>query len=117
MPIDEEELYKEIGRAWLHYVTWREKIFGGYLTVLAALAYEFETSQGDHIRAALFAAVLLVSIVFRLLDYRTTALVNLCQSTGENLSGLRGLFGQINQRRFAKTGSISYATALDLLVR
>ena len=100
MAISGEKLYEEIGRAWLHYVSWRERIFAGYLSVLAVLAFAFSKEQDPLVRSAVFACGILVSGVFRILDFRTTELVNLCQVAADELAGSKGFYGHLNRRRF-----------------
>ena len=120
--IDPNKLYEEIGKAWQYFDSWREKIFAGYLSVLAALAFGLSKSASIHVRAVLFAFGILVSVgVFRTLDFRTTELINLCQAAGDNLAGPKGLHRALSGLRFATTKSwkkswLSYGTAISLLV-
>jgi hypothetical protein len=124
MPIAEDKLYTEIGQNWLHYVSWREKIFAGYLTVLAALAYAFSQNINSAVRCAVFAFGFLVSVVFRILDFRTTELVNLCQVAGDDLAVSKGFYGALNRLRFEHSPSrhrlwialVSYGLAINVLV-
>jgi hypothetical protein len=116
MPIDDDKLYDDVVRAWLNYISWREKIFAGYLSVLAALAFAFSKITSDHGHAATFAFAFLVSAAFRILDYRTTELVNLCQRVGERLENSEGFYGELNRERFAREGRPSYGLAIDLIV-
>lgn len=65
MSINDEKLYDELGRVWQQYVLWREKIFAGYLSVLAALGYALSKVEGHPGRAAaVFALADVVSVVF-----------------------------------------------------
>lgn len=116
MPISDESLYAEIGRAWLYFDSWREKIFAGYLSVLAALAFAFTKNASVPIRATVFAFAILVSVVFWILDFRTTELINLCQAAGESLAESKGFYGELNRRRFAKKHRVSFGFAITLLV-
>lgn len=110
----------------MHYVSWREKIFAGYLTVLAALAYAFSQNTNAAVRCAVFAFGFLVSGVFRILDFRTTELVNLCQAEGHSLAGSKGFYRMLNRVRFEEEHSpslrtfwiagVSYGLAINLLV-
>jgi hypothetical protein len=116
MPINDDKLYEEIGRAWQQYTAWREKIFAGYLSVLAVLAFAFSKDLSIPVRAMVFASAFVVSVVFWILDCRTTELVNLCQAVGEGLADSRGFFAELNQRRFAKETLVSYGRAINVLV-
>jgi hypothetical protein len=133
-PIEEDKLYEETGRDWQYYVSWREKIFAGYLTALAALAFAFSQNKSPAVLCLVFAFGFLVSVVFRILDFRTTELVNLCQFVGNILAGSKGFYGELNKARFDETKSTSekknsafishklwitgasYALAINLLV-
>lgn len=114
-PISNDKLYEEIGRAWQYFDSWREKIFAGYLSVLAALAFALSKSSIP-VRAVLFAFSILASIVFWILDFRTAELINCCQAAGENLAGSRGLHRSLNRLRFTTKSWLSYGTAINLLV-
>jgi hypothetical protein len=116
MPIEDEKLYEEIGRAWLYFDSWREKIFAGYLTVLAALALAFSKDASLYVRTAVFAFSIVVSVVFWILDFRTTELLNLCQAAGEQMAESKGFYGELNQRRFARKNRVSFGFAVSLLV-
>ncbi len=107
MPIDNDKLYEEIGQNWRHYVSWREKIFAGYLTALAALAFAFSQNKSPAVLSLVFAFGLVVSLVFRILDFRTTELVNLCQLAGDTFAGSKGFYNELNQTRFDKKKSTS----------
>jgi len=116
MAIAEDRLYDELGRAWQYFATWREKIFAGYLSVLAVLAYAFSNKDGPSFHAAVFGFAILVSAVFRMLDYRTTDLVDLCQRAGESLAGSKGIHSEVERGRFGTKGRASYGLAVDTLV-
>jgi hypothetical protein len=116
MPIDDDKLYDQLGRAWIHYALWRERIFAGYLSVLAALGYAFSKDTSIPVRTSVFGFAILISAVFRILDYRTTDLVNLVQRAGESLAGSKGLHREIEVGRFGTEGRASYGLAIDTLV-
>lgn len=107
------DLYKEIGEAWRNYVSWQEKLFAGYLTVLAALGYGF-LNANTRIRLAILAFAALVSVVFRIIDWRTAELVNRCQSCGELIGEDRSIYAGINHLR-SNSGLSRYGLAIDLL--
>jgi hypothetical protein len=100
MPISDDKLYSEIRKDWLQYVSWREKIFAGYLTALAALAFAFSQNKSPAVLCLVFVFGFLVSVVFRILDFRTTELLNLCQLLGDLLEGSKGFYSALNATRF-----------------
>jgi hypothetical protein len=114
--ISDDKLYGELGKAWLHYISWREKIFAGYLTVLAALAYAFSRDASPSVRSAVFAFAILISVVFRILDIRTTGYVNLCQKAGRSLTADKGLYAEIDKNRFSAWSVATYGFAINMLV-
>jgi len=117
MPIDDEKLlYDELGKAWLHFASWRERIFAGYLSVLAVLAYAFSRDASNPIRAAILGFAILVSIVFRILDIRTTRHVNLCQRVGRSLAAGKGLYAEIDKDRFSTWRVTTYGFGINVLV-
>lgn len=116
MPIDEGKLYEEIGHTWRHFASWREKSFGGYLTVLAGLAIGFSQNTSAPARAAIFAAGILVSAVFWILDYRNAQFINACQRAAAPLEGTLGCYANLNQARFAAHDPLTYRLAINMLV-
>jgi hypothetical protein len=118
--IDEDMLYKEIGQIWQFFASWREKLFAGYLSAIAALAFAFSKSSSIPVRAGFFAFGIVVSAVFRMLDLRTTDFINFCELKAGKLAGRKGFFGEFNRRRFAKTNRPcfggGFATAINILV-
>ncbi len=107
MSIGDDKLYEEIHQNWLYYVSWREKIFAGYLTALAALAFAFSQNKSPAVLSLVFAFGFVVSVVFRILDFRTTELVNLCQSVGNSFASSKGFYSELNQTRFAEKKTAS----------
>jgi hypothetical protein len=114
--IDDEKLYDEIGRVWFYFDSWREKIFGGYLAALAALAFAFWKDASVPIRAGIFAFAIVVSVVFRILDLRTTDFINLCEEEAGKLAESKGFYGEFNQRRFGSTTRLTFGMAINILV-
>ena len=41
MPIDERDLYEEIGRNYRYFLDWRAKLLAGYFAVIVGLAVGF----------------------------------------------------------------------------
>lgn len=96
--MEDDKLYEEAGRAWRHYVAWREKIIAGYLTVVAALAVAFARSPGTSPRVGIAAAGVIVSLVFWILDFRNRAIVGACQDVAAALENERGVYWALDQR-------------------
>jgi hypothetical protein len=113
---DDKLIFEQLRETWLHFATWRERIFAGYLTVLAALAYAFSKNASIPIRSAVFAFGILVSAVFRILDIRTTGQINLCQRVGRNLFDSRGFYAAIDKDRFMAWRVMTYGFAINMLV-
>lgn len=115
--MDENKIYQELALAWRHFASWREKVFAGYLAVLAALSVAFTKSQSPALRVTIFAAAILVSLVFWLLDVRNGQLINACQVAAEKLERGKPGFAALNVTRFGEsTWLTSYGFAIDLLV-
>ncbi|MDO8473437.1 MAG: hypothetical protein Q7T05_06430 [Dehalococcoidia bacterium] len=115
--MDENKIYQELALTWRHFASWREKVFAGFLAVLAALSVAFMRSPSQALRIAIFAAAILVSLVFWLLDVRSSQLINACQLAAARFEGSTGGFAALNTTRFG--GSrwwASYGFAIDLLV-
>jgi hypothetical protein len=116
MSISDEKAYEEVGRAWRHFASWREKIFAGYLSLLAALAWGFPKTNGTPIHVAILACAILVSAVFWMLDFRNIQLLNACQLAGEHLETSEGFYTRLNQLRFEQSSPLGYGLAISLLV-
>jgi hypothetical protein len=111
-------LYEELGRTWQHFVSWREKIFAGYLAVQAALGVAYSHSQDSHYSddvsiVILFGAVLF-SIVFWILDVRTNQLVNACQHRAASLE--EDHQGAYHAIKSVGGSCLTYSLAVDVLV-
>jgi len=109
-------LYEELGRTWQHFVSWREKIFGGYLTVLAALGVtysHYDSHPCDGVVIAILLGVILFSIIFWILDVRTNQLVNACQNRAAALEEDQGAYRAIQS---VKDDWPTYSRAVDVLV-
>lgn len=89
----DDGLYKELGCTWRHFAVWREKIFAGYLAVLAGLAVGFSHETGNLVRLACLAGAILASVVFWILDFRNSQLLNSCQVAAAALEAQRGGVG------------------------
>src|SRR5581483_10413639 len=107
---DLKVLYSELGQAWRVFVAWREKIFAGYVTALAALGVAFHLSPQD--QWAIFLAAAVLSLVCWILDVRNQHFMNACQTAGESLERAlilhppgekQGCYSAINQVRVPKS--------------
>jgi hypothetical protein len=114
-PVANDKLYEEIGRTWQFFASWRDKLFAGYLSAIAALAFAFSKSPCIPVRAGLFASGILLSLVFRILDYRTTYFINFCELEAAKLADWKGFFGEFTQERFEKTNHSGFAKAVKKL--
>lgn len=116
--VTKSDPHAELVTAWHHYVSWREKIFAGYVTVIGALGYLGASKDATSFtRIVILFSTLLVSIVFRMLDFRTNEYVNLCQLAGEKIWRTESLFVALNRQRFCdKSPGVKYADAINLLV-
>jgi hypothetical protein len=114
--MDNQKLYEELGHIWRHFASWREKIFGGYLAVLIALGAGFSQTTSVRIRAAIFAGAIVVSIVFWILDFRSSQLLNACQTAAASLEEQKGSYGTLCSLRFGPRTWPTYGLAIDLLV-
>jgi hypothetical protein len=110
--------YAGLVKAWHHYASWRDRMFAGYVTALGALVYLGASKDATTFtRVVILCLTLLVSIVFRMLDYRTNEYVNLCQLEGEKIRGTDSLFVALNRQRFCEISpGVKYADAINLLV-
>lgn len=116
--VTQSDRYAGIVKAWHHYVSWREKIFAGYVTVLGGLGYLCASKDAATLtRVVILFSTLLVSTVFRMLDFRTNEYVNLCQLEGEKITEAESFLVALNRQRFCeKSPGPKYAQAIDLLV-
>jgi hypothetical protein len=77
----------------------------------------FSRSPSALVRVAIFSGVFLISIVFWILDFRNSQLLNSCQTAAQALDGGRGGFHALNAVR-QRSGWTwrTYGFAIDLLV-
>ena len=101
--VDEQNLYAEAGQLLRHYLGWREKLLGGYVAIVAALALAVVKYDGflRIVRPGLVGVGCFLTLVFWLLDRRNTELFDHCVDAGvalEAKSGLAGPFTAIRQK-------------------
>ena len=99
--IDAKSIYEQASENYRHFLAWREKIFAGYLTILAALALAYAKTEPNHDshKVAILGATIVVSVVFWILDLRTTAFFTACQRAGANLEAAIGSLGAYSELR------------------
>ena len=112
--VDPNKLYEELGQNYRYFLGWRERIFAGYVTILAGLGLGFAQSGRASFEIGVLVAAVLVSVVFLILDQRTRDLFCQCQlAAGEleknahitgvytALEGLRRPIGSVGTHSFA----------------
>jgi hypothetical protein len=111
-----QEVYVEIGVNYRYFLTWRQRIFAGYLAVLGALS----VAGGWMLKDApqflwLFPVTgLLLTLVFWILERRNRELYGVCINRGaacEAGLGDMGVYSGIRQR----PQRVTQSAALDLL--
>src|SRR4051812_30912639 len=93
--VDEKDLYAEAGQLLRHYLGWREKLLGGYVAIVAALALGVVKYDGylKIVRPGLAAIGCFLTIIFWLLDRRNTELFDHCVDAGVGLEERLGRAG------------------------
>jgi hypothetical protein len=113
--MEDESTDKELAVTWRYFASWREKLFGGFLAVLAGLGISFFRTPLPVWRLVVCLAAIVVSVAFWLIDLRTGQLLNASQAAGAK----RGLevFAALEVERFEQSKRwITYGFAIDLLV-
>lgn len=98
--LEEQDLYMQAGEMLRHYLTWREKLLGGYVVVIAGLAIAVATKIDiPHFDSSMSALGALLTVAFWLLDYRNRSLFQTCLDAGAALergASLQGAFIALN---------------------
>ncbi len=115
MGIDDQDRYEQLGKAWRHVVSWRDKLFAGYLTVLGALGYVILQDATAVRRLALFGAGVMLSAIFWIFEFRTRNIVNACQATAASLEADRGLYTTMIRLRKKSKRWQTYGFGMSLL--
>ena len=118
------DLYKEASETYRYFLEWRNKILAGYFAVLAALALAFGWIQTHWTEVStqfrsdsdviLPLAVILMSTVFWMLDFRNRDLFRMCQHACADLEPLPGAHRHLQALRIPPWSS--HGRALDILV-
>jgi len=113
--VDEQDLNAEAGQLLRHYLGWREKLLGGYVAIVAALAVGFVKYDGylKIVRPGLAATGCFLTIVFWLLDRRNTELFDHCVDAGADLEARSALAGPLTRIR-KKSKTITHRRVLGL---
>lgn len=85
--LSDENRYAEVGANFRYYLTWREKLFAGFIVVNGALAVAF-TWVNDRCPSLTYLLPIggvFLSVVFLLLDSRNSELFNACVAAGAEL--------------------------------
>ncbi|MCB2156094.1 hypothetical protein KQI84_14550 [bacterium] len=116
MAIEDSELYQETGKTWRYFGSWRDKSFAGYLTALAGVALAYSRYDAAPIRTGLFAAVIVISIVFWAFEHRSRMLMNACQLAADKIENGRGCYNRLNKTRYSGGFLLTYGMGVNLLV-
>ena len=115
--MDAKDSYAEVGNNFRRFVEWREKIFAGYVTSIAALGVGFAQVASAGFRVGLLSASVLVSIVFWILDLRNRTLMAVCQRVGAELEkSTGGSFTALTKLRDTSRTRLTHGLAVNLLV-
>jgi len=95
---------------------WREKLFAGYLAALAALGFAIVQSGSAKARSASFAAGIVISIVFWIIDARSRQIVNACQIAAARFENDAGCYSALNRLRFDGSSRFTYWLGIHCLV-
>jgi len=123
VPVSDDEMYRQLTEDYRHHLLWREKLFGGFLVLMGALALAFYST---HLQVAqppmpfgwvipLVGATL--SCVFFLLDRRVRVVLIDRRAVGrafEQRAIRRGLFDSIS-RLGLDAGWFPHSRVLSLL--
>jgi len=121
MPIDERDLYEEIGRNYRYFLDWRAKLLAGYFAVIVGLAVGFAWILGrSMIRLSSLAPFSLfgISVLFWCLDLRNRQQYHACIEAAAQLEEDRDPFSE-NPRggyvRFRQGSQPSHSRAFDFM--
>ena len=97
--LPDENRYTEVGENFRYYLTWREKLFAGFIVINGALAIAF-TWVNDRYPTLTFLLPIggmLLSVLFQLLDARNSELFNACVAAGAELENPgTGVYTKLN---------------------
>ena len=111
-----QDVYIEIGVNYRYFLTWRQRIFAGYLAVLGVLsvAAGWMLKDAPHLLWLFSITGLLLTLVFWTIERRNRELYGVCISRGavcEAGLGDMGVYSGLRQR----PQRVTQSAALDLL--
>jgi hypothetical protein len=113
--LPQENRYAEVGENFRYYLTWREKLFAGFIVINGALAVAF-TWLNDRYPTLTFLLPIggmFLSILFLLLDSRNNELFNACVEAGAELETPgTGVYTKLN----ADPKTISHTRVIEVAV-
>jgi len=111
-----KDLYTELGVNYRYFLTWRQLIFGGYLTVIAALAAAsgWLLKEAGRFLWLAAAAGLLLTAVFWIIERRNREIYRACVKSGAAYEVAIGNYG-VYQTFDQPPKGLTQSFALDLL--
>jgi hypothetical protein len=111
-----KDVYIEIGVNYRYFLTWRQRIFAGYLAILGALSVAggWMLKDAPHLLWLFAVAGLLLTFVFWIIERRNRELYGVCIHRGsvcEAGLGEMGVYSGLRQR----PQRVTQSAALDLL--
>jgi hypothetical protein len=120
MEKEDSAVYAQTCEHYRYFLSWRDKTLGGYLILLGALGIAYANLDKTNLWFFPPFAVIFVSIVFWLLEFRTRDLYHMCSWVGERLerdAGVKGFFGVARLEHSSKgEPPISQSFAFDFLI-
>jgi hypothetical protein len=90
---DKKVFYEEIGSNYRAFLNWREKIVGGYVTIVGLLGLGFYQTAGHcGSQSVLLSAAIVVSFVFGVLNVRNSKFIAGCVEAGKALEHEDGMY-------------------------
>jgi hypothetical protein len=98
--VDAKVKYEELGRNYRAFLDWREKIVGGYVTVVGLVGIGFYKCAGDcFAQVVLLFAEIVVSIMFWILNVRNSQFLHECVEGGRRLESGDGVYRTLDSLR------------------
>jgi hypothetical protein len=89
---DSKTVYEEVGRNYRTFLNWRERIVGGYVTIVGFLGWSYRNAQEKEDRALLLLAAIIVSLAFRTLNMRNSKFIREAVEAGKALENTDGFY-------------------------
>jgi len=110
--VDKTQVYEEVGRNYRVFLHWREKIVGGYLTIVGVLGLGFYQSAGHcGFRFVLLSAAIVVSFAFLILNVRNSTFIRKCVEAGRALESTKdaGFYTRCDLRSDVLTHGLAFS--------